>query len=537
MGVLLLLTIFTIVLILGFGFNGWSLSALILAFTAGLAFLMVATDVEGIKQSWNERRCDLDILITSFLYKRDDDPRSSGEFMTDNFSFCMHDTFGKIIQVLLTPVYMALGKQITAAMTLVESMNILRNLGSSLMSSFMKIFYPVVDRFFKTGLAVSQNFQRFYSAMRRIGGIAVASLYSGMSMVLFMENLVYFVIKVVLIIMGIIASLFLLLFWGLIPFLFILITTVAVLNEAGISTGDFGSVFCFDPATPIRLKDGTVKTIDQISIGDILEDDGEVEGVLRCAVTNEQIYSVNGILVSGSHLIWSEEEGEWIHVKDHWKAQPTAKRPNYLVCLQTSTRQIVLRDFYSHPHLFRDWEELPSDMPEADSFWNYLVTKILEQKSVPHVPKNAALCGPRCLVTLSTGEKVPISMISIGSTVYSEKGFTKVLAVYEGVSMLSSRSSLSDGVWIQEKAGWGHLKEAKGEEQRGFHLITQSGSFWVESDQYSGFIRDFTDVGIQNLDLTYSFTRALLKKSLSKEELCAQDFLSRAYLSCLQPIF
>lgn len=538
MSVLLPLTVFIIVLLIGFGLNGWTLSAIILALTAGLGFMMSMIDIQAVKDSWKDRRCDLDIMLTAFLYKRSDDERSMNEFMSENFDFCMRKSIREFLGTLMTPLLAVLGKEIDSTVVLTEVMNGLREMKSNMMQSFQKIFNPIYQRFIHTGIAFSQNFQRLYSAMKRIGGIAVASLYLGMSLQISIKNFVDFVIKVVMIMMGIIAGLFVILFFGLVPFLFILITTVAVLAEGGVDTGGLGSVFCFDPNTSVRLKNGTTKIIDKLFVGEELEDGSIVEGVLRTATLGEQMYSVNGIIVSGSHLLWNEDSEEWIPVKDSLFATPTLRKPTHLVCLRTSTRKIVLWDWLGKEFVFRDWEELPLELPEADSLWNYLVSKILQQKGHTTVPKEDPLCGPRCRVQLKTGEKVPIGMIQIGDTVYSQQGFTKVVGIYEGQGGLSSPFSMSDGVWIEREFGvWDHPARKEGTVQRGFHLVTQSGTFWIESENHSGFIRDFTEVGLDKLPLTYSFTQALLKKSQSKEELCVLDSSSPASLSYSLPIY
>ena len=536
MSILLLLVFLSTLLIVGFGFNGWSLSALILALTLGLSFLITGLDIETIKSNWAERRCELDILLTSFLYKPDTDTRPTGDFVSENFDFCIRQSIDEFLKILLTPLFAALGKELEITKVLTETMNGLRTIKAGMMKSFSKLFDPIYQRFIHTGIAYSQGFQRMLSAMRRIGGMAIATLYIGMGLQVSIENFVAFVIKVVLIIMGILIGLFILMFFALLPTLPIILGTVAALAAAGIGVAGAG-VFCFDPATKVHLKDGTVKQIDRLCVGDILENDSQVEGVLRTTASSEQMYSLKGILVSGSHLVWSEEQEDWISVSEMESAIPVFQRPEFLVCLRTSTRTIPLRDTNGKIHLFRDWEELPFDLPEADSLWNYLVTKILQSKESP-VPKEDPLCGPRSLVLYKTGEKVPISMVRIGDTLYGESGFTKVLGIYEGQATLSSSSSLSDGVWTRSSfESWSHPKTQQGRQERGFHLVTSSGTFWIESENHSGFIRDFTEVGLENLPLTYSYTRALLKKSLSREELCVPVSLSQASLSCLQPIF
>jgi hypothetical protein len=535
MSILLSLVFFTLLLVLGFGLNGWSLAAIIIGFTIGLSFLMAGIDIESIKENWGNRRCEFDILLTSFLYKPTSDTRTVNDFMNENFEFCTRQTIQDFLKVLLTPLYTVLGKQLDVANGLSETMNMFRTMRANMMESFQKIFDPIFERFLHTGIAFSQNFQRMLSAMKRIGGIAVSTLYLGMSLQVSIENFVKFVIRIVMIIMGILISMFILLFFALFPVLPVILGTVAALAAAGIGVAGAG-VFCFDPHTKVKLQDGTVKCIDRLTLGEKLEDGGEVEGVLRSTTSGEQMYSLYGIIVSGSHLVWSEESQDWIQVKDSTLANPVFQKPAHLVCLRTSTRNIVLRDIYGTQHVFRDWEELPLNIPEADTIWNYLVGKILATKD-SQTPQDDPLCGPRCCVLLQTGERVPISMIRIGDSIYSQDGFTKVVGIYEGHSNLLSSYSLSDGVWVQNKESWSHPQMKQGSLQRGFHLVTLSGTFWIQSENHSGFIRDFTEVGLDNLPLTYSFTHALLKKSLRKEEICEPVSLSQVFLSYSQPIF
>ena len=321
---------FTILLVLGFGLNGWSLSGIILLLTVGLSFLMVSIDIEAIKKSWSEKRCDFDIIVTSFLYKPDEDPRSTSDFVGDNFNFCMKQSIQEFLKVLLTPLFGALGKQLNVANGLVDVMNVLRGMKAEMMRSFQKLFDPIFDRFQKTGMALSQNMQKMYSAMKRVGGVAIATVYLGMSLQVSIENWMAFIIKVVMIIMGIIAGLFAILFFGLIPFIGILLTTLVVLAEGGVNTGGLGSVFCFAPETKVRLQNGTVKAIDRLTVKDVLEDGGEVEGILRTTSAGEQLYSLKGIIVSGSHMVWSEEKDDWIPVSESSLATPVFLKPSYV---------------------------------------------------------------------------------------------------------------------------------------------------------------------------------------------------------------
>jgi hypothetical protein len=132
-----------------------------------------------------------------------------------------------------------------------------------------------------------------------------------------------------------------------------------------------------------------------------------------------------------------------------------------------------------------------------------------------------------------TGEMRPISQIQIGDILYSSEGFTRVTGIYTGEATFAEESLFTDGIWIKElgETRWKHPegKLQGSSRSKGFHLTTEAKSF-------SGFVRDFTEVGTENLSLTYNYTRQLLKKSFSREESCVSDSLSQVLSSCSQPI-
>ncbi len=139
-----------------------------------------------------------------------------------------------------------------------------------------------------------------------------------------------------------------------------------------------------------------------------------------------------------------------------------------------------------------------------------------------------------------TGELRSIAEAQIGDMLYTSEGFTKVTGIYKGEALFEKDTWLTDGLWIKDLVGgtWKHPSSQNKEKllQKGFHLTTESGSFWVQTKDFSGFVRDFTEVGANNLFLTYNYTRALLKKSMNREESCVSDSLSQVLLSSSQLI-
>jgi hypothetical protein len=542
MSVLAPLGFIILILTIGFRYNNWTLALLVFMFSGVFAVLLGLSNVEEVRNNWSQRRCDLDILVTAQMYKPTDDPRSGGEFAAENFTFCTRSIMVSFIEMMLAPVYVMLNQQLNVAESINGMLNSLRTVQANFMKGFTSLLDPFFNRFRTTGSQFGVTYQKMLSAMSRAMGITQAMLYIGMSLILAVENFVHFVINVVVIIMWIILGLMILLFFLILPVFGLIVYTCQTIGNSpfGYMSQEVCGELCFDPETRMRMKDGRVKPLKACEVGDILEDGSVIEGLLFASGEEEPILVLDGIRVSGAHLVWFEEKEEWIAVAHHPSSNLSLQRCKRLICLRTSTRNIPIQGL-SKIWTFRDWEELPTNIPSSDTIWDFLVSEILNQKPLGvQVPIEHPLLKGSCKVMHKTGEMRNIYEIQIGDIVYSSQGFTRVTGIYKGQSMFSKGADMTDGVWLQHLGSkeWVHPSEQSNEtvEERGFHLTTESGCFWVQTNQFSGFVRDFTEVGAKNLFLTYNYTRSLLKKSITREESCVSDSLLQASLSCLQPI-
>ena len=328
----------------------------------------------------------------------------------------------------------------------------------------------------------------------------------------------------------------------ILPVFGIIIYTCQVIGNSpfGYLSTEVCGELCFDPATRVRMKDGSIKQLSALCVGDSLEDTSTIEGILYASGEKEPIFVLDGIRVTGAHLVWFEEKQEWIAAAHHPSSSLSLTKSQRLICLRTSTRNIALQGL-SKQWRFRDWEELPTNLPTSDTIWDFLVSEILNEKpSNQAVPQSHPLLKKQCEVLYGTGEMRSVGEVQIGDTLYSMDGFTKVTGVYKGRAEFTKDSVMTDGIWLQEfdKKEWIHPQTKDGPTtiEEGFHLTTESGCFWIQTNEFSGFVRDFTEVGAHNLFLTYNYTRELLKKSLSREESCVLDSLSQVLSSCLQRI-
>jgi hypothetical protein len=539
MGILAAFFFLILILTIGFYYNNWTLSFMIFVFLAVFGVMLAQSSIEEVMREWPKRRCDFEVLIASQLYKPKDDTRSAGEFAADNFQFCVKKTFREILTLVLSPVFAMMNSQLNVMDAVNNALDRFRIMIATLFDRFLKILDPFFKRFRMTGNQFAVNQLKILTAMGRAFGIAQATLYIGMSLVVAIENFIKFVIRVIMIIMYVILGLMIFIWYLILPVFALIIVTCQLIGNSpfGYLVEDVCGELCFDPETNVLLENGVVQKITNCKIGDIFEDGTVIEGILRVSGEKEPMYSLDGIRVSGAHLVWHIDE--WIPVAEHPEAVPSFYSSPLLICLRTSNRTIPLEGLRSS-WTFRDWEELPMNLPTSDTIWDFLVAEILNEKPTQQPPpQEIPLLKSTCKIMHKTGELRALSEVQIGDFIYCAEGFTKVTGIYIGQAEFSSE--ITDGIWIQQlgESDWHHptLPQTKSNVEKGFHLTTESGTFWIETKNISGFVRDFTEVGVHNLSLTYSFTRKLLKKSLSREESCVSDSLSQASLFCSQLTF
>jgi hypothetical protein len=118
---------------------------------------------------------------------------------------------------------------------------------------------------------------------------------------------------------------------------------------------------CFHPNTLVKLKNGDIKAMKDISLGDVLEDGSIVESVMKIDNKREPepLYVIkkggmneDDIYVTGSHLVYDKSKYKFIKIKKYFKAELTDKKVDWFSCLITNTHKIPIGN-----EVFWDWED------------------------------------------------------------------------------------------------------------------------------------------------------------------------------------
>ena len=120
---------------------------------------------------------------------------------------------------------------------------------------------------------------------------------------------------------------------------------------------------CFHPDTKIKLHNGKIKSMKQLSLGDVLENGSVVYSTMQIdnlfRENKESLYKIphagindSDIFVTGSHLVFDQEKRDFIKVKDYSKATIVELNCDWFSCLITSDHKIQIGS-----ELFWDWED------------------------------------------------------------------------------------------------------------------------------------------------------------------------------------
>jgi hypothetical protein len=491
-------------------------------FTFGIGYMMSKFERKHIMDNWEERRCEVPVMFSGWLYKPPEDPRTAGQFAQDNMAFCMKSIQDSVLDKAMEPAREIMKGQEQAAETLASSQ---LSSKATMMRTLNDVVGKVLVDFFTRLRIMGDQIKvltgRLKMGFERVQAMLVSSVLAGISMVQGVMNFYNTVVLVVIIILAIIAAIFIILFIVLWPFAPLLISVTSLLVAAGFgaSAGGFAAVFCFSPETPVRLVDGSTKRMDTLQLGDVLEGGGVVEGMYEMRGTDSELYQLGEAVVSGDHLVWDAAASTWVYVRDHLGALKVGRRCERVYCPSVSNRCIPVGDVW-----FRDWEEIPEESEDA---WEAMVWRMLTGSEAPpdmrHTGEANGFSG-RSVVFVKGRGATPIEEVKIGDEVLGRTfETTRVLGVVRiraPECVAKTERWMAGGCWIYEPKHktWHHpaKREHTGKIVVVHSLITTSGEFYISTDDGNRLIRDAFEVGLNGMERTYEFTLTQLRNTDSQ---------------------
>jgi len=497
----------------------------------GITRIISSFEAQSVMSQWAKYRCMPEIMFWASMFKPADDPRSEIQFTTDNFSFCTSEIAKSALETAIKPLLDVFVKMIESSIASIGYVMNLRSLSSNLFHGLERIFDIFGRRFNMTIHELHKTFVKQMTAMQKANSIAVSSLFAGLSLIKSIMNAFELMITVSIAILVILVVMVIFLFFLLAPVIPLILTAITVIGTTAYAgnVGGMSGAFCFEGGTRVAMSNGLNQRIDSIKLDDILADGSKVISVLKFKTyPNTLLYNIDGIVVSGSHIIY--QNGVAILVKDAEGAKIyNGELPEVIYCLNTSSHYIPIVG-NKHTLIFADWEELDN---ESMDDWNKFVYERLNSgnKQIVHVKNDDILnsetgISPHTeicvLMSDSTISVKRFSDLIIGDKIMDVDGYTTVIGLvtiaqgetkvfgnYDGILM-------SGACWVLNQTGtWNQAIQSdcwmsKSPVCNMISIFTESGTFKINNTV----LRDYSDIGLENIDKTYDFTLSRLNSAL-----------------------
>jgi hypothetical protein len=347
-------------------------SVMLVAFVSLFVFLICSyctmmLNAEKLKSDWINQRCNPKVIPFAGLINTPEG-ESILSYTRDNFTYCVNQVVTNFADVSLNPITTLVNSLSSLFLGFANSMNEMRNMISRLRNNIAAIAKMIFERILSVLAPLQVVFLAVSDSFRKIEGILTAGLYTALSayyaLQALMGSMVDMIIKILIIMLGLIVALWATpVTWGAAAatsatFLAIsipLAVIAALMSKMmNIQTATIPKLKCFDEHVELKLADGTMKTISQIALGDILEDGATVVSKMRLNADKVQMYNLYGIIVSGTHVV--KYQGKWIKMANHPDATQVHYLKPYIYCLNTTSKRLMINGV-----TFTDWDEIYED--------------------------------------------------------------------------------------------------------------------------------------------------------------------------------
>lgn len=277
--------------------------------------ILALLKIKDIKQNWNTIRCNPDSLLYYPI---------ASDNMSEDMTYCVQKVMFNSMGEFLKPVTGMFSGLTDFGSNISSQLQGFRNILSVIRNKIMSVLELVFSYILKVMLIFYKFQIELRSILSRLLGVIL-------SMVYIMQGGVYLGGSI----------------WNGVP--------GQIIRAVG--SKKIGS--CFDGNTKLKLKSGAIKSMANIHIGDILENNSIVVSTMKILnIHNEPFYTLPGgindelIYVTSTHYVYHTGFNGYIIVELHEKAKKTQIIPQMFYCLITSDNIIKIGT-----QLFWDWED------------------------------------------------------------------------------------------------------------------------------------------------------------------------------------
>ena len=393
-----------------------------------IAYFHVKQNIEPIKKDWGSMKCHPAVIPFAGIINKPS-AQTILEFTSNNFMDCTSIILTQIIKIFTSPLYAMTSITNDVFNMISQADNTMTLIIHKITNSIENLFKMIYARIFSFLPELQKLIIYIQDSFQKTNGVLGTTLHfmSALYYTLraFIGAFIEIIIKAMIISTGIIIGLWVVPFtWPLaaastVIYVIIMVLMGKIVNSSSRILGIVEKKIppkpgkCFHKDTLIETIEGSIK-ISQIHPGVILKDGSKVTETFKCIAEDEDLYLLNNIKVTGTHMVFTESKG-WIPVLLHPDAQLINNDQEYFYCINTSNKLIKINGT-----TFMDWDELQ----EIDVTFLLRAFNIKSKEDI-HKIINPAL-HPSTPITLENGRKIKISEINVNDII---EGGDTVLSV------------------------------------------------------------------------------------------------------------
>jgi len=330
------------------------------------AYCFVMINAQPIKDDWTNQRCKPSVIPFAGLINSPEGT-SSTDFTKENFDYCTQNIVKGVTGNAVQPLTFITTMLNTLFDKIKNSLNGIREMINKIRLQIKAIAQEIMGRVINVTIPLQQIIIGLKDILAKVQGTMTAGLFTLLGSYYTLKSLMgaiaQLIVTILIALAVMIAGLWAVPFtWGAaaantaifvaisIPMALILTFMTKVLKVQ--SNLKIPKIKCFDKNTLLKMNDGSEKKIIDIKVGDILINNNEVTGKIKVETVGSDIYNLNDIIVSNSHIV--KYNNTWIPVSEHPRSKKIKSyNEPFLYCLNTSSKIIIIKDV-----CFTDWDEI-----------------------------------------------------------------------------------------------------------------------------------------------------------------------------------
>lgn len=425
-----------------------------LIFVVLLAFMFNAGNLKEIAENFPRYRCNPIIMPFASNFGYD---------TKENFEYCLTSIFNVKAAEIFTPIYALLGQFTNLVTTIMNVALGIRKLFSNFLLGVNSFIRNVRDRIQGLMFNIRMSFLKINNLMGRVYGTMYAVIWMGTSAI------------------------------------------TAGMNVSENDLVNFLLEFCFDPATPVRMANGSYKAIQELVMGDVLaptpaDPAPRVTSVFRFNGEKTPMVKLHNVVMSAQHYVF---HNKWIEASDHPDAVPVPSIPQ-LVCLNVTGHQFKVGDGL----LVADYDEHESkDVVYATQ--RLALQRLNGFAEDDYVVEDYSLgIDRRAEVFMKDGTWKEIQQIQLGDSVMNggrvlgvvQEQCEQVVDV-DGYSLAAAQTIYTGKKWTRAA----YVAKQNHTSQRLYQLITETcATLMVRFGNKEHFVRDYREVADPDMESAYA---------------------------------